>query len=378
MLKRFGVGATLLFVALVSAPIAFSAPLFQGLGVVGSNGSSYADSVSGDGLTVGGHGTGGVFRWTEAGGKQFVSTPANFFFNEATALSQDGSVVVGWADDERIGAFPPTIQRIGNPVETLWSLMRPDTARTTIGGATGVSADGSIVLGYGYSTTRARMESFLYDEANGLRYISDLTGDTRPMIGRAISSDGSIVAGFVGNGQITEAMTYDATHGIRGLGGLDGRTGDSRAMGISADGSTVVGWAESNRGQQAFLYRADVGMIGLGMLPSRFPSTSEATDVSGDGRIVVGRSETQAFIYDPENGMRSLRDYLVSLGLNLTGWSLDIATSISDDGRTIVGRGLNPLGRDEAWVAIIPEPSTTALLGLGLGLLSLPGIRRTR
>lgn len=378
MSMRVRAAALLIVVALFSAGASSSAPLFQGLGVVGSNGSSYADSVSGDGLTVGGHGTGGVFRWTVAGGKEFVSTPPNFFFNEATGLSQDGSVVVGWADDERIGAFPPTIQRIGSPVETLWSLMRPDTDRTSLAAATDVSADGSIVLGHGYSTTRARSESFLYDQTNGLRYISDLSGDTRSMVARAMSSDGSVVTGDIVENRVLQAFVYDATHGVRGLGGLDGLTTGSRGTGISADGSTIVGWSESNRGQQAFLYRESLGMIGLGMLPSPFRTTSEATDVSGDGQIVVGRSATEAFIYDPVNGMRSLRSYLISLGLDLSGWQLDSATAISDDGRTIVGIGLNPLGRDEGWVAIIPEPSMALLMGLGLGCLSARRFRRIR
>src|SRR5690606_36480711 len=107
-----------------------------------------------------------------------------------------------------------------------------------------------------------------------------------------------------------------------------------------------------------------------GMLPSRWPTTSEATDVSGDGRIIVGRSETQAFIYDPVNGMRPLRDYLIGLGLDLSGWWLDTATAISDDGLTIVGRGLKPSGQDEGWVAIIPEPSTALLVLLGIGMLA--------
>lgn len=356
---------------LLTATSAASAPLFQGLGVV-NDGTSYADSVSGDGLTVGGHGTGGVFRWTAAGGKQLVSTPTSFHFNEANALSHDGSVVVGWADDETfgVGAYVPTVQRIGGPVESLWSLMRPDSDRS-FAAATDVSADGSIVLGHGYSTTRGRSESFFYDQTHGLRYISDLSGDTRAMIARAMSSDGSVVTGYLVVNQVAEAMTYDATRGVRRLGMLDGRTDGSRALGISADGSTVVGWSESNIGQQAFLYREGAGMIGLGRLPAPFPTTSEATAVSADGRIVVGRSSTEAFIYDRVNGMRSLSQYLGSLGLDLGGWQLDIATAVSDDGMTIVGRGLNPDGNDEGWIAIIPEPSVALLVALGLGILSV-------
>lgn len=359
--------------ALVAAPAEIVvAASFHGLGVIG-NGSSYGDSVSGDGRVVGGHGTGGVFRWSEAGGKQFVETPSDYYFNLAAGLSYDGGTVVGWADDESKTEWTPAFQRIGSPVVSLREFMRPDTEDSVA--ATDVTADGQTILGWGYSTTR-QSESFFYDDVHGLRYISDLTGDTRPMLAQAISADGSVVTGYIVTElaswpyEIVEAFLYDAEHGIRGLGGLDGMPAGSWAKDISADGSTVVGWAESASGQQAFLYQDDIGMKALGMLPSRWPTTSEATAVSGDGSIVVGRSETQAFIYDAVNGMRPLRDYLMDLGLDLSGWWLDSATAISDDGLTIVGRGLNPSGDDEGWVVVIPEPSTAVLLLIGIGWLA--------
>jgi hypothetical protein len=52
-------------------------------------------------------------------------------------------------------------------------------------------------------------------------------------------------------------------------------------------------------------------------------------------------------------------------GLDLTGWTLDAAYGVSADGRTIVGYGSGPDGA-EAWMAVIPEPSTGLLLALGL------------
>jgi hypothetical protein len=65
--------------------------------------------------------------------------------------------------------------------------------------------------------------------------------------------------------------------------------------------------------------------------------------------------------------MRSVKDLLeTDYGLSLTGWTLEFSGAISDDGLTIVGVGKNPSGNAEAWIAVIPEPSTALLVAVGL------------
>jgi hypothetical protein len=49
-----------------------------------------------------------------------------------------------------------------------------------------------------------------------------------------------------------------------------------------------------------------------------------------------------------------LQDVLADRGIDLEGWSLDAAYSVSDHGRTIVGQG-GTSGKREAWIATIPE-----------------------
>ena len=120
-------------------------------------------------------------------------------------------------------------------------------------------------------------------------------------------------------------------------------------------------------------------MESLGFIPPLFGggptpgSNGEALAVSADGSVIVGESRREAFIYaDEYGGMIRLSTLLMSLGLSdVEDWILQTATGISDDGTVIVGNGFNRTsGRQEAWIAVIPEPSTALLLGVGLSLLA--------
>lgn len=122
-------------------------------------------------------------------------------------------------------------------------------------------------------------------------------------------------------------------------------------------------------------------MVSLGDLPGG-DVRGAAVDVSGDGSVVVGNSDSaagrEAFIWDEAHGMRSLKTVLAEeYGLDLSGWELERAEAISDDGMTIVGEGVNPLGLDEVWVVTLPEPSMTTVLMVG-AVLAAGRMRRSR
>jgi hypothetical protein len=106
-------------------------------------------------------------------------------------------------------------------------------------------------------------------------------------------------------------------------------------------------------------------MLALGSLPGGdFSSVANAT--SADGSAIVGqanvlvafKSTPHAFLWTAEQGMQRLADVLQSRGVDLGAWKLEAATGISADGLTIVGRGVNPAGQGEAWVArlAVPDP----------------------
>ena len=108
--------------------------------------------------------------------------------------------------------------------------------------------------------------------------------------------------------------------------------------------------------------------------------------VSADNSLIVGGTNgaagPKAFVWDATHGTQDLEQILTLDGINMTGWTLEPATGISADGTTIVGKGVDPSGASEAWIATstqgwfapIPEPNTGLLVMVGV--LGLAVIRR--
>lgn len=352
--------AFLLGLALVlTAPFARATPMFMGLGTVpGGNGSS-AFAVSADGNTVVGRiestQPNGLraFRWTSGTGMVDLGDLGTSNENsEAHGVSADGSVVVGCGNGCGQGAFRWT-QATG--MVGLGSL--PGDVESN---ANGVSADGSVVVGISWDPVS---HAFLWTADTGMVSLGDGAANN-------VSADGTVV---VGVSALAEAFRWTSATGMVGLGILPGMEG-SEARGVSGDGSVVVGDSFTPDGAEAFRWTSTGGMVSLGFLPGG--NYSEATAVSGDGSIIVGSSNDSAFVWDASHGMRSLTDVLEGYGLDLTGWTLGDAVGVSADGRTIVGTGVNPSGQSEAWLAVLPEPSTALLCAVGLA--GLVAVRRLR
>jgi probable HAF family extracellular repeat protein len=188
--------------------------------------------------------------------------------------------------------------------------------------------------------------------------LGDLPGGSFNSVAYGVSADGSVVVGMASPDPIMrkfEAFRWTSGGGMVGLGDLpDGNLG-SFATAVSGDGGVVVGQGNSSDGPEAFRWTSGGGMVGLGDLPHGvFWSIAYATN--SDGSIVVGSASTavgtEAFIWDSGTGMRNLREVLVNdFDYPLTGWSLTAATGVSADGLVIVGYGINPQGKVEAWVA---------------------------
>jgi probable HAF family extracellular repeat protein len=129
--------------------------------------------------------------------------------------------------------------------------------------AFGVSADGSVVVGQGHSTSG--YEAFRWTQAGGMVGLGDLPGWDFGSVAYGVSSDGSVVVGQSVSGSGYEAFIWDSTNGVQNLKtmlttnyglNLTGWT-LTAAKGISADGQVIVGYGTNPQGNTE-AWRADL------------------------------------------------------------------------------------------------------------------------
>jgi probable HAF family extracellular repeat protein len=333
--------------------------------------TSRANAVSADGKVVVGTNFSSAgfqaFRWSAETGMVGLGFLPGLTDSEAFEVSANGDVIVG-ASSSPAGraAFRWTA---GTGMQFLSSA----PANVVAAFARAVSADGSVVVGAGNGETG--QEAFRWSTTGGMAGLGFISGATGSSIAEGVSADGSVVVGIssLEPPPNSNAFRWIAAAGMVGLPLLEGAQGGN-AEAISADASVIVGNSNFVSAgplvPQATKWTETSGAVGLGFLPG-FTAGSIAFAVSGDGSIIVGTSESsdgaEAFLWNPNEGMRGLRDLLVSegLGLSLVGWKLLTATGVSADGSVIVGRGINPGGSVEAFIASVGTTPPTPLPAVG-------------
>jgi probable HAF family extracellular repeat protein len=320
-------------------------------------------AVSADGsVVVGSSGTPGgqrAFRWSEETGIVALPLPPGVTMTWATDISSDGTWISGYGGTSfatRAGwkAFRYNIDGsmdvIENPSGGVW--------------ARGISGDGSKMTGtiQGAGATDPAT-AIIWTPPGGVAPLSDpLYPPPAPTNANAISADGAVVVGDTNNGMVANGFRWSEPGGMVAVSNFS-------ASATSRDGGVVVGLITGDDGFQAYRWSESTGPLELPH-PGFDDYTAAALGVSGDGSRVVGYIEDpatdlrSAFIWDDTHGTLPLQQLLEeSYGYDLDGWHLTKAYAISDDGHTVVGRGINPQGEDVAFrVYLTPEPSAAILV----------------
>jgi probable HAF family extracellular repeat protein len=332
---------------------------FRSLGVLPGYVSSQANAVSSNGAVVVGTATTAAgknqaFRWNVASGMVGLGFMPGGTSSAANAVSADGTVVVVVGDAPLGNAPTPsaparwTAAAGMQPVDPL-----PGSYLCSAGG---ISGDGMAVVG---TCLQINNMAFRWASSTGSVALGQFGGGSNQQSSAAaISLDGTVVVG-AGHPSLTGAVKWALDGSPTVLGKLPGDS-EGAATAVSRDGLVVVGWStDSARSDRAFRWTQQAGMVTPGHSISGLLG-SVATSVSGDGRIVVGAGHTStaevALIWDMDHGMRLLEAALLDdYQTEIPGWKLTRATAISDDGLTIAGHGTNPQGQTEAWIVKLPQ-----------------------
>ncbi len=239
--------------------------------------------------------------WIGASAPALLDGTASFGSSAATGISANGTTIVGYGFNTT-SLQDDAFYHVGGSLTSMAATFTGLASR-----AAGVSADGNVIVGTmadsfssmntasGFIFKRSTSASTLVD-ATGLFSAAGLNLTTLT----AISGNGQIAVGYAYNDTVSStpsdalAFSYN-TAGVgtyTALGKLGGAFSWSIARAVNSTGSVIVGQSlNSNNKPEAFVYQTGT-MTGLGFLGTG--DESDATGVSADGTVIVGYSRITA------------------------------------------------------------------------------------
>jgi probable HAF family extracellular repeat protein len=352
--------------------------------------NTWTNGVSGDGLTsVGFTDIGGGFSAYKLVGSTLttLSPLAGHSSTYARAASANGSLIVGYSVDS--SSYNQAVSWSGSPAV---ATALDASAAFISSEATGVSADGLTIVGWGFNATSFSDEAF-YHQAGSIHHLGILFGGLASKA-NGVSADGTIIVGTIADDFSLPNAVSGFVYPIGGSSSLVQADVGIPAFGasfltftqltaISGDGTVAVGHASSGLSSgdaQAFKYTiAGASYAALGTLGGAW---SKANAVNSDGTVIVGQSSNgsgnpEAFVH--QNGA------MTGLGF-LSGGSISSATGVSADGSVIVGfsnttgnykhafvyANQTMLDADE-WLGSLNGPGSLLAMTTNLNLLPLEG-----
>ncbi|WP_027376000.1 T9SS type A sorting domain-containing protein [Kaistella palustris] len=213
------------------------------LGALSASGTSSSWGMTSDGSVIVGLGQeedylGHAVKWSETTGLVDLGSTVSGSSSRANAVNDDGTVVVGWQDDDygdRFGVYWK------DGVQTHLT----DNNGELVGEISAVTPDGKTMIGANYENP------FIWNEADGFTELAH----ENPMfegVATGVSDDGKTVIGFYrewGTGALTgsgfiwtkETGTVDLNAHVAALGLNDLGITFALPMGLSPDGKNIAG-----------------------------------------------------------------------------------------------------------------------------------------
>lgn len=309
--------------------------------------------LSGDGLTIAGvvrrdATTYEAYRITAAGYERLMGLDGHTYVL-ANGVSDDGSKIVGVSNETNTSRSNAVLWE--GTTLTVLAHLNPDSGPFQASAAYGISGDGHVVVGTSVTSATAYhavrwVDKGAPQDINGGGFIGSFA--------QRASRDGAVVVGHGSTAtRLNEAFVWTSATGMRGLGVLSSQSTDTRAMSratdVSADGAVVVGFSQGgNDKAEAFRWTSAGGMGSLGLLTGG--DDSRAFAVNADGSVIVGSArrpstvvpsiqDTLAFRWSESGGLQTVVDWLTASGVAVGDNSFTEATGVSDDGRVVVGKG---------------------------------------
>ena len=219
---------------------------------------SAALSMSADTSVVAGYASNDLgirqaIRWTQATGMTGLGFLPGFNWTQASAISADGTTIVGLAADTSSSNFysQPMYWTAATGMVGLGFL--PGGDNRTYGGsaASAVSANGSVIVGSAVADSSGNQHAFRWTQATGMQDLGTLSGGVWSYA-VSVSADGTIVAGGsdgTGGGGLGLAFRWTQATGMQALSDLLAAKGISPGPGLvlgaaaymSNDGKITVG-----------------------------------------------------------------------------------------------------------------------------------------
>ena len=296
------------------------------------------------------------FRWTPEGGVENIGGYHAF----GIIVSRDGKTIVGHVLDSG-GNSEMAIWQGGKNWMPLGGIhgQGPDTGAHVLSVATGVSADGSVIVGQA-TLSSSKTHAVRWDAQNGMVDLGALFGESSQAL--AISADANTIVGWDFNRNTN--FPLDHRQGVVFWNGLErplhafGWAGSAKTTnfngaiiaGVSHPQDNYVGFGAPT----TYLYTAwdgrfeDLGAVSSGNPVIDFNEYTSSPSAMSDYGEVVGGTTGQlvtkgASLWTRATGMVRVSDWLTGLGITThQGWRLLETTFVSPDGKFIEGVGFKP------------------------------------